>query len=146
MYLCKGYMASTLQKLVIPISGYCNFTIPLLKCFIKDSPHKYKHLVDLINSYSLMFHTLLTQKLSFVLITLQITLTFTCGMEFYYHIVQNFDGGNFDVFDAFQQDRQNLTRQIVVKQYSIYRCMGPSIKIFSVKNLQSRYPSKFPLS
>ena len=29
-----------------------------------------------------------------------------------YHIVQNFDGG-FDVFDAFQLDRQNLTNQIV---------------------------------
>ena len=26
-------------------------------------------------------------------------------------IVQNFDGGNFDVFDAFHLDRQNLTRQ-----------------------------------
>ena len=24
MYLCKDYMASTLQKLVIPIFGYCN--------------------------------------------------------------------------------------------------------------------------
>ena len=30
-----------------------------------------------------------------------------------YRIVENFDGGNFDVFDAFQLDRQNLTRQIV---------------------------------
>ena len=32
-----------------------------------------------------------------------------------YRIVQNFDGGggNFDVFDTFQLDRQNLTRQIV---------------------------------
>ena len=35
-----------------------------------------------------------------------------------YHIAQNFDGGNFDggnfdVFDAFQLDRQYLTRQIV---------------------------------
>ena len=28
MYLCKGYMASTLQKLVIPIFGYCNLLIP----------------------------------------------------------------------------------------------------------------------
>ena len=30
-----------------------------------------------------------------------------------YRIAQNFDGGNFDAFDAFQLDRQNLTRQIV---------------------------------
>ena len=30
-----------------------------------------------------------------------------------YCIAQNFDGGNFDVFDAFQLDCQNLTRQIV---------------------------------
>ena len=30
-----------------------------------------------------------------------------------YRIAQNFDGGNFDVFDVFQPDRQNLTRQIV---------------------------------
>ena len=30
---------------------------------------------------------------------------------------------NFDIFDGFQPDRQNLTRQIVYKQYSVYRCM-----------------------
>ena len=30
-----------------------------------------------------------------------------------YRIVQNFDGGNFDVFVTFQLDHQNLTRQIV---------------------------------
>ena len=30
-----------------------------------------------------------------------------------HHIAQNFDGGNFDVFDAFQLDRQNLMHQIV---------------------------------
>ena len=31
-----------------------------------------------------------------------------------YRIVQNFDGGGeFDVFDAFQLDHQNLTCQIV---------------------------------
>ena len=52
-------MASTFQKLVIPVFGYCNLSIPLLKHLIKDPPHKYKHLVDLINSHSLMFHTLL---------------------------------------------------------------------------------------
>ena len=28
-------------------------------------------------------------------------------------MVQNFAGGNFDVFDAFQLDHQNLTRQII---------------------------------
>ena len=32
-----------------------------------------------------------------------------------YCIVQNFDGGNFDVFEAFELDRQNLTHQIVLK-------------------------------
>ena len=36
--LCKDYMASTLQKLVIPTFGYCNLSIPLLKHFIKDLP------------------------------------------------------------------------------------------------------------
>ena len=30
-----------------------------------------------------------------------------------YRIAQNFDGGNFNIFDAFQLDRQCLTRQIV---------------------------------
>ena len=40
-----------------------------------------------------------------------------------YHIAQNFDGGNFDIFDALQLDHQNLTHQIVKKQYSVYRCM-----------------------
>ena len=30
-----------------------------------------------------------------------------------YHIAQNFDGRNFDVFDAIQLDHQNLTHQIV---------------------------------
>ena len=30
-----------------------------------------------------------------------------------YRMAQNFDGGNFDVFDAFQLDGQNLTHQIV---------------------------------
>ena len=37
--------------------------------------------------------------------------------------MQNFDRENFDVFDVFQLDCQNLTRQIVVKQYSVYRCI-----------------------
>ena len=53
-----------------------------------------------------------------------------------YHIVQIFDGGKFDVFDALQLDRQNLTCQIVLKQYNIYRCM--------VKD--SNHPSKCFLS
>ena len=30
-----------------------------------------------------------------------------------YHIAQNFDGGNFYVFDTFQLDHQNLTNQFV---------------------------------
>ena len=30
-----------------------------------------------------------------------------------YRIAGNFNGGNFDGFDAFQPDRQNLTRQIL---------------------------------
>ena len=42
-------------------------------------------------------------------------------------------GANFDNFDAFRLDHQNLTRQIVLKRYSIYRCM--------VKD--SDYPSKY---
>ena len=49
MYLCKNYMASMLQRLVIPIFGYYNMSIPLLKHFIKDLPHKQKHYLDLIN-------------------------------------------------------------------------------------------------
>ena len=55
--------------------------------------------------------------------------------------------GNFDVFDVFQLDHQNLTRQIIQKQYRVYRCMvkdGPAIKIFSTKYLKSQYTSKFP--
>ena len=33
--------------------------------------------------------------------------------NFYYHIAGNLMGGNFDGFDAFQPDSQNLTRQIL---------------------------------
>ena len=40
-----------------------------------------------------------------------------------YRIAQNFDRENFDLFDIFQLDHQNLTCQIVYKQYSVYRCM-----------------------
>ena len=69
-------MASTLQKLLIPIFGYCNLSIPFLKHFTEDPPHKQKHLV-VLNQYSLIFHTLLMQRLQFVPITLQVTLTFT---------------------------------------------------------------------
>ena len=29
-----------------------------------------------------------------------------------YHIAQNFDGGNYDIFDAFQLDHQNLTHKL----------------------------------
>ena len=48
MYLYEDHMASTLQKLVIFVFGYYNLSIPLLKHFIEDPPHKYKYLVDLI--------------------------------------------------------------------------------------------------
>ena len=37
--------------------------------------------------------------------------------------MQTFDRANYDVFDAIQLDYQNLTHQIVVKQYTIYKCM-----------------------
>ena len=50
-----------------------------------------------------------------------------------YCITQNSDRGNFDVFDVFELDRQNLTHQIVLKQYSVYRYM--------VKG--SNHPSKY---
>ena len=33
--------------------------------------------------------------------------------EVTYRIARNFDGGNFDGFDAFRPDRQKLTRQIL---------------------------------
>ena len=50
-----------------------------------------------------------------------------------YCIAENFDKGNFDIFDAFQLDHQNLTHQIALKQYSIYRCMMKD----------SNHPSKY---
>ena len=59
--------------------------------------------------------------------------------------MENFDGGNFDVFDAFQPDRQNLTHQIFKAVYSIWLKAVTIIKIFSVKYLKSQYPSKFSL-
>ena len=68
------------------------------------------------------------------------------------HIAQNFDGEKFDVVDVFQLDRQNLTRQIVLKQYSVYRCMvkgnnHPSkyfpSNIWRVSICQYFYPSEF---
>ena len=34
-------------------------------------------------------------------------------LSLYYRIAQNCDGGNFDIFDTFQLDRQNLTCHIV---------------------------------
>ena len=57
MYLFKYYMASTLQKLVISIFGYCNLSIPLLKQFIENPPHKYIEALCRFNQYSLMFHS-----------------------------------------------------------------------------------------
>ena len=50
-------MASTLQKLLMPIFGYCNLSISLLKHFIKD-PTQVEAL-SRFNQYSLMFHPLL---------------------------------------------------------------------------------------
>ena len=41
-----------------------------------------------------------------------------CVYAHNYHIAGNFDGGNFDIFDAFRPDHQNLTHQIF-KQYSV---------------------------
>ena len=37
-----------------------------------------------------------------------------CRLQLFTHycIARNFDGGNFDVFDVFQPDHQNLTHQI----------------------------------
>ena len=53
-----------------------------------------------------------------------------------YRIAGNFDGGNIDVFDRFQPDRQNLTRQIFkVIQRLVKHCDDPS-KYFSVKYLK----------
>ena len=37
------------------------------------------------------------------------------AIDFIYRVVEKFDGGNFDIFDALQLDRQNLTCQIVLK-------------------------------
>ena len=37
---------------------------------------------------------------------------FDADCECIYRIAGNFDGGNIDDFDAFQPDRQSLTRQI----------------------------------
>ena len=54
-------------------------------------------------------------------------------------------GGKFNVFDAFQPDRQNLIRQI----FKAIQCLvkdtdHASIKIFSIKYLKTQHPSKFP--
>ena len=37
-----------------------------------------------------------------------------------YHIAQNFYGGKFDVFDALQLDRQNLTHQIIKNNTGVW--------------------------
>ena len=50
MYLYKGYMAFALKKFVTPIFGYCNLSIPLLKHFIEDPPHKY---VEALSGYGI---------------------------------------------------------------------------------------------
>ena len=46
MYLCKDHMASTHQKLVIPIIGYYNLSIPLLKHFIKGIWSQWNGIVE----------------------------------------------------------------------------------------------------
>ena len=45
-------MVSTLQKLLIPTFGYCDSSIPLLKHFIEDPPHKYFESLSILNQYS----------------------------------------------------------------------------------------------
>ena len=45
-------MASMLQKLAIPIFGYCDLSIPLLMHLIKDPPHKYFEALSRFNQYS----------------------------------------------------------------------------------------------
>ena len=75
-------MALLLQKLVIPIFGHCNLSIPLLKHLLNI--HQTVEALSRLNQHSLIFHTLLIQKLHFDPIALQVTLTFTCGMEFQY--------------------------------------------------------------
>ena len=54
-------MASTLHKLVISILGYCNLSMPLLKQFIENPPHKYIEVLCRFNQYSLMFHSVYIQ-------------------------------------------------------------------------------------
>ena len=61
-----------------------------------------------------------------------------------YRIAGNFDGGNFDVFDAFQPDCQNLTCQIFKAIQWFGKRQWPFIKIFPIKYLKSQHPSKFP--
>ena len=48
-----------------------------------------------------------------------------------YCIAQNFNRGNFVVFDAFQLDRQNLTHQIV-KQYVTVSAKTLHVSIFYI--------------
>ena len=56
----------------------------------------------------------------------------------------NFWRGDFDVFDAFQPDHQNLTRQIFKAMQHLVKDSDHPVKIFSIKYLKSQHPSKFP--
>ena len=47
-----------------------------------------------------------------------------------YRIPGNFDGGNFDVFDAFQSDHQNLTCQIFKAIQCLVKDTGHLSKYF----------------
>ena len=67
--------------------------------------------------------------------------------RYMYRIVQNFDRGKLDVFDAFKLDRQNLTHQMVLKQYNVYRCMVKDdnhLSKYFPSHIWSQYLSQFP--
>ena len=50
---------------------------------------------------------------SYIYTIIQFTIYICIQSNSPYRIAGNFNGGNFDGFDAFQPDRQNLTRQIL---------------------------------
>ena len=52
-------------------------------------------------------------------------------LQVIYRIAGNFDGGNFDIFDAFQPDRQNLTRQIFKVMHHLVKDSDHPSKYFS---------------
>ena len=71
-------MVSILQKFVVPIFRYCNCQS---HCYWRSTTQV--EALGRFNQYSLMFHTLLIQRSSFVLIILQVTIMSTSGMEIY---------------------------------------------------------------